>query len=137
MYNCIVYVIEELADAVSTTAVKRMSSELFRSCYTLLKTYWVLVVVAAFLLVFLTGEPNLFKTIYLIFFFVFLITYQVRINIIYICIIYMYSLRVSQHCCFDFRYIINAQPENTCHVCFEFQPCVWKLQHFFSVANTY
>ena len=44
----------------------------------LLSTYWVLVVVGAFLLVILTGQPSLLKTVYLIFLFVFLITYQVH-----------------------------------------------------------
>lgn len=44
----------------------------------LLRTYWVLAVVGAFLLVTLTGEPSALKTVYLICFFIFMITYQVR-----------------------------------------------------------
>jgi len=39
--------------------------------------YWVLAVVGAFLLVTLAGQPSLLKTVYLVFFFIFLITYQV------------------------------------------------------------
>ena len=52
-------------------------SHFYTSLKLLFSTYWVLVVVGAFLLVILTGQPSLLKTIYLIFFFVFLITYQV------------------------------------------------------------
>ena len=53
-------------------------SHFYVSLKLLLSTYWVLVVVGAFLLVILTGQPSLLKTVYLIFLFVFLITYQVR-----------------------------------------------------------
>ena len=53
-------------------------SHFYVSLKLLLSTYWVLVVVGAFLLVILTGQPSLLKTVYLIFFFVFLITYQVH-----------------------------------------------------------
>ena len=52
-------------------------SHFYMSLKLLLSTYWVLVVVGAFLLVILTGQPSLLKTVYLIFFFVFLIIYQV------------------------------------------------------------
>ena len=52
-------------------------SHFYTSLKLLLSTYWVLVVVGAFLLVILTGQPSLLKTVYLIFFFVFLIIYQV------------------------------------------------------------
>jgi hypothetical protein len=44
----------------------------------MLRTYWVLAVVGAFLLVTLTGEPSALKTVYLVGFFIFMITYQVR-----------------------------------------------------------
>lgn len=71
-------------ETAPTTVVQRLGSELVKSTYALLSSYWVLVVVVAFLLVFLSGEPSLFKTIYLIFFFVFLITYQV--SLVYTCI---------------------------------------------------
>ena len=53
-------------------------SHFYMSLKLLLSTYWVLVVVGAFLLVILTGQPSLLKTVYLVFFFVFLIIYQVR-----------------------------------------------------------
>lgn len=71
-------------ETAPTTVVQRLGSELVKSTYALLSSYWVLVVIVAFLLVFLSGEPSLFKTIYLIFFFVFLITYQV--SLVYTCI---------------------------------------------------
>lgn len=64
---------EEAAPTVAET----LRSKLYHSALPLCSNYWVLLVIGAFLLVTLTGEPNLFKTIYLIFFFVFLITYQV------------------------------------------------------------
>ena len=57
-------------------------SKIYSSLKELFSTYWVLVVIGAFLLVFLTGTPSLLKTIYLIFFFVFLVTYQVRLKIV-------------------------------------------------------
>ena len=41
-------------------------------------TYWILVVVGAFLLVILVGNPSLLKSVYVAFFFVFLLLYQVR-----------------------------------------------------------
>lgn len=43
----------------------------------LIATYWVLLVVGAFLLVIMSGDPSFLKTIYLVFFFIFMITYQV------------------------------------------------------------
>ena len=43
----------------------------------LLTSYWILVVVLAFVLVILTGEPSILKSVYLIFFFIFLFLYQV------------------------------------------------------------
>ena len=54
-----------------------VSSHFYTSLKRLLSTYWVLAVVGAFLLVILTGQPSLLKTVYLVFFFIFLITYQV------------------------------------------------------------
>ena len=82
----------------ASTVIQRMSSELVRSGYTLLSNYWVLVVVSAFLLLFLSGEPNMFKTIYLIFFFVFLVTYQVSFCRL--------SLVTIQQCNFVCTYVI-------------------------------
>ena len=57
----------------ATSVRTALSSSLFQ----LLSTYWVLMVVAAFLLVALTGSPNIFTAIYLVCFFLFLCTYQV------------------------------------------------------------
>lgn len=75
---CYICVIDVGDMTTPATVMQRLGSELSaKSAYALLSKYWVLVVVAAFLFVFLSGEPNLFKMIYLIFFFVFLITYQV------------------------------------------------------------
>ena len=72
--------VEDAGDETApTTVVQKLGSELLRSAHALLSNYWVLVVVAAFLLVSLSGEPNMLKTVYLIFFFVFLITYQVSL----------------------------------------------------------
>lgn len=65
------------ADAASTANRKMLSSRLYVFLEEILSTYWVLAVVGAFLLVTLPGDPSLLKTVYLIFFFVFLITYQV------------------------------------------------------------
>lgn len=79
-YVCICLLCHYVGDErAPTTVVQRLGSELVKSTYALLSSYWVLVVVVAFLLVFLSGEPSLLKTIYLIFFFVFLITYQVSL----------------------------------------------------------
>ena len=50
----------------------------------LVGTYWVLMVVVAFLLVLMLGDPGLLKTVYLIFFFYFMITYQVQSIAVYI-----------------------------------------------------
>ena len=66
----------ELTD--STKAANAARSKIYSSIVRLLRTYWVLAVVGAFLLVTLTGEPSALKIIYLIFFFIFMITYQVR-----------------------------------------------------------
>ena len=68
---------EDVDEATPTSVAQRLRSEVFKSASAVFSGYWVLLVVAAFLLVTLSGEPNLFKTIYLVFFFVFLITYQV------------------------------------------------------------
>ena len=68
---------QEADGKVSQSELAR--SKIYSSLEQLLRTYWVLVVVGAFLLVFLSGDPSLLKTVYLIFFFVFLVTYQVRV----------------------------------------------------------
>ena len=57
------------------TAVAR--AKVYKSAYRLVSTYWILLVLGAFLLVTLAGPPSLLKTVYLIFFFLFMITYQV------------------------------------------------------------
>ncbi len=49
----------------------------YKGLLQLVGTYWVLAVMGAFLLVFLSGEPGLLKTVYLIFFFYLILTYQV------------------------------------------------------------
>ena len=87
MYMYITYIyVEAVQDEIApTTSEQTFGAELLKCVYALLSNYWVLVVVAAFLLVFLSGEPNMLKTVYLIFFFVFLITYQVSLS--YICIV--------------------------------------------------
>ena len=64
-------------DSPTTDQAQLARSHFYKSLKLLLSTYWVLVVVGAFLLVILIGQPSLLKTVYLIFFFVFLITYQV------------------------------------------------------------
>ena len=69
--------IDNKDEETSVTFVQEIGAGLLRNGLLLLSSYWILVVVAAFLLVFLAGEPNLFKTIYLVFFFIFLFTYQV------------------------------------------------------------
>ena len=66
----------ELTD--STKAANEARLAIYYSMIRLLRTYWVLAVVGAFLLVTLTGEPSALKSVYLIFFFIFMITYQVR-----------------------------------------------------------
>lgn len=64
-------------EETTPTAAETLRTQLYHSVLPLLSNNWVLLVIGAFLLVTLTGEPNVFKTIYLVFFFVFLITYQV------------------------------------------------------------
>lgn len=66
----------ELTDSVKAANAAR--SKIYLSIQRLLRTYWVLAVVGAFLLVTLTGEPSALKTVYLVCFFIFMITYQVR-----------------------------------------------------------
>ncbi|CAI8013642.1 Piezo-type mechanosensitive ion channel component 1 [Geodia barretti] len=68
---------EDTGRTAPATAVQQMGSKLITEGFYLLSTYWILVVVAAFLLVFLSGEPSVLKTVYLIFFFLFLVMYQV------------------------------------------------------------
>ena len=52
-------------------------SRTYEGLVQLVGTYWVLFVVAAFLMVMLMGDPGLLKTVYVVFFFYFMITYQV------------------------------------------------------------
>lgn len=54
-------------------------AKLYEGLRQLIATYWVLVVMGSFLLVILLGDPSLFKVVYLIFFFLFLIIYQVSV----------------------------------------------------------
>ena len=78
---------EDTGRTAPATAVQQMGSKLITNGFYLISSYWILVVVAAFLLVFLSGEPNVLKTVYLIFFFLFLVTYQVNhLIIVYICV---------------------------------------------------
>ena len=51
---------------------------LYRDLLLVMRTYWVLAVVGAFLLVILVGEPSVLKSVYLLFLFIFFIFYQVR-----------------------------------------------------------
>ena len=60
----------------------RQRAELYKGLWQLVATYWILVVVGAFLLVTMTGDPSFFKLVYLLFFFYFMITYQVRVGIL-------------------------------------------------------
>ena len=59
------------AETSNTTTLLYMQLKL------LLTSYWILVVVLAFVLVILAGEPSILKSVYLVFFFVFLLLYQV------------------------------------------------------------
>ena len=68
----------ELTDSVKAANAAR--SKIYLSVQRLLRTYWVLAVVGAFLLVTLTGEPSALKTVYLVCFFIFMITYQVSLG---------------------------------------------------------
>ncbi len=63
------------ASHVSQTVLDR--KRLYVSVQKVASTYWILVVVAAFLFVTLTGRPTLFKAVYMVFFVLFLVTYQV------------------------------------------------------------
>ena len=83
---------EDTGRTAPATAVQQMGSKLITEGFYLLSTYWILVVVAAFLLVFLSGEPSVLKTVYLIFFFLFLVMYQV-IHLIVVCM-FVFSLVV-------------------------------------------
>lgn len=61
----------------STKSTKEARAKIYSSILNVIRTYWVIAVVGAFLLVILTGEPSALKTVYLVCFFIFLITYQV------------------------------------------------------------
>ena len=52
-----------------------------------LDRYWVIVTVGAFLLVILVGEVTLFKAVFMIFFLLFIFTYEVnkRLGIYFLC----------------------------------------------------
>ena len=65
-------------------ARREYAMDKYRGLFLVVGTYWVLVVVGAFLLVFLTGQPGLLKTVYLFFFFYLILTYQVREKLHYI-----------------------------------------------------
>lgn len=56
---------------------RTMAMDRYKGLLQLVGTYWILAVVGAFLLVFLSGEPGFLKTVYLIFFFYLILTYQV------------------------------------------------------------
>ena len=49
--------------------------------YKYFKKYWILVTTAAFLLVILVGEVTLFKIVFMIFFLLFIFTYEVSVVI--------------------------------------------------------
>lgn len=53
------------------------ASKLFLEVYAMLKTYWIVVVLASFLLVILVGQPSALKAVYLISLYIFLLFYQV------------------------------------------------------------
>ena len=94
---------DELSE--STKINQDARKHIYTTVYHLMCTYWVVVVVGAFLLVMLTGAPSALKSIYLIFFFVFMITYQViqmtGVKLILNCVagiteIFTFCVRVSQ-----------------------------------------
>ena len=76
---CICYLLEEAGGTATVTPVQQMKSRLISNIFYLLSTYWILVVVGSFVLVFISGEPNLLKVVYLVFFLLFLATYQVML----------------------------------------------------------
>lgn len=71
----------------SSNATKEAHSQVYASVYRLLCTYWVVVVVGAFLIVMLTGQPSVLKCVYLVCFFLFMVTYQVILLVIIIIVV--------------------------------------------------
>ena len=78
-YCCAATNIADEHELSGSTEVKKARSRLYSSIYHLLCTYWVVVVIGAFLLVVLIGEPSVLKCVYLVGFFLFMITYQVLV----------------------------------------------------------
>ena len=83
-YRCAATDTPDEHELSGSTEVKKARSRFYSSIYCLLCTYWVVVVVGAFLLVILTGEPSALKCVYLVSFFLFMITYQVLVVLEYI-----------------------------------------------------
>ena len=74
MYVCII--IGDESPELETPEHLRQRAQLYEGLRQVIATYWVLLVVGAFLLVFLSGDPSFFKAIYVFFFFIFMISYQ-------------------------------------------------------------
>ena len=62
------------------------TAELYTEAYVVLSTYWILVVLGAFLMVILIGDPSALKSVYLLCLFIFFIIYQVFLKCIFVCL---------------------------------------------------
>ena len=51
-----------------------------------MKRYWILVTITAFLLVSFIGDVTIFKMVYMLFFLLFLLCYEVSITECYVCL---------------------------------------------------
>ena len=85
----------------------------------LMGTYWVLAVVGAFLLVILTGDPGFLKTVYLVWFFYLIMTYQVH-TYMYVCVyvcIYVCMYVCVYVCIYVCMYVCIYVCVYVCNVC--------------------
>ena len=72
---------------------------LYAEAYLVLSTYWIIVVLGAFLMVILIGDPSALKSVYLLCLFIFFIIYQVLLKCIFVCLSVCLSVYSSDHLC--------------------------------------
>ena len=76
--NNIHWLLSSFAGEEASSHSSGVAMILYRDLLLVMRTYWVLAVVSAFLLVILVGEPSVIKSVYLLFLFIFFLFYQVR-----------------------------------------------------------
>ncbi len=78
-------------------------SKLYAEVYLGLTTYWIVVVLGAFLVVILVGQPSVLKTVYLVFLYVFFLIYQVS-NHLYECISQIFLVSLFYFCLVHYKF---------------------------------